>query len=383
MSLGRSKKMTRYRNTWAEINVDAIAHNIQQLRSLLPHERKVMGVVKADGYGHGSVEVAKTALNNGVDFLMVAFLEEAITLRENGINAPILVIGRTSPAFANIAAKHHITLSVFQPEWIDVALEKRLDPQLSIHLEFETGFNRTGIRTKADLANIVQKVKDSAGMIEITGAYTHFATADEINSQHYKRQKQHYEEMLRSLANLYDKPIITHIGNSAAGIQYPEQMLQYTRFGVSLYGLYPSEEIKRLNKVPLKQAFSLYSELIEVKKISAGEFIGYGATYEAETEEWIGTVPIGYADGWPRALQGFYVLIDGKKQAIVGRICMDMMMVKLDKRYEVGRKVTLIGKNKGTEITMDEVASYLRTINYEVPCMITDRVPREYVTDKD
>lgn len=382
MSLG-GNKMTRYRNTWAEINIDAIVHNILQLRSILPSGRKMMGVVKADGYGHGSVAVAKAIVSNGVDFLMVAFLEEAITLRENGINVPILVIGRTNPVFANIAAKYDITISVFQPEWIDTVMEIGLDDRLSIHVEFETGFNRTGIRTKEELEKMVQNVKESAGMIEITGAYTHFATADEIFSQHYKRQKQQYEEMLRLLANLYEKPIITHIGNSAAGIQYPDQMLQYTRFGVSLYGMYPSKEIKQLNKVPLLQAFSLYSELINVKKIHAGEFIGYGATYEAKTDEWIGTIPIGYADGWSRALQGFYVLIDGKKQPIVGRICMDMMMVKLDKYYEVGQKVTLIGKSKGDEITIDHVASYLQTINYEIPCMITSRVPREYVTDEE
>jgi len=187
--------------------------------------------------------------------------------------------------------------------------------------------------------------------------------------------------MLQVLEQSYNEPIIAHIGNSAAGIQYPKRMKQYTRIGISLYGLYPSRQIKAIEKINLKQAFSLYSELIEVKKINRGEYIGYGMTYEAGEQEWIGTVPIGYADGWPRSLQGFYVLVAGKKQPIVGRVCMDMLMVKIDQPYDVGEKVTLIGPNRTAYISMDEVADYLNTINYEIPCMITSRVEREYINE--
>lgn len=374
--------MTRYRNTWAEIDLGAIRYNLKQLKRLLPKDREIMGVVKADGYGHGSVEVAETLIGEGVRYLMVAYLEEAIKLREHGIKEPIFVIGRVPPQFAQIAVDYDVELNVFQEEWIKEALEHGFDGVLSIHLEFETGFNRTGIRSLEDLREIVKQIEAASGKIKIVGAYTHFATADEIDSEHYNHQKTTYEKMLKELNRIYKGPIMTHIGNSAAGIQYPEDMRQFTRFGISLYGLYPSKAIKSLNKVTLKQAFSLFSELIEVKKISPGEYIGYGRTYQAEEEEWIGTVPIGYADGWPRALQGFHVLIGGKKQPIVGRICMDMMMVKLDRPYSVGEKVTLIGKSGAEEITVDDVADYLNTINYEVPCMITSRVPREYVNRK-
>lgn len=371
--------MSRYRNTWAEIDLEAIKHNLDELKNLLPDDRDVMGVVKADGYGHGSVEVARTLVKNGVTHLMVAYLEEALALRKHGIKEPILVIGRVSPKFAKIAAENDITLAIFQAAWVEEVLKNQLQHNLSIHLEFETGFNRTGIRTIDTLRRIVELVKMSKGKIKITGAYTHFATADEIDSDHYEEQRETYESMLAELSRLYDAPLITHIGNSAAGIQYPEQMREYTRFGIALYGLYPSKEIKTLRKVQLKQAFSLYSELIEVKKIQAGEAIGYGATYRAEEDEWIGTVPIGYADGWSRALQGFYVLVAGKKQPIVGRVCMDMMMVKLDRCYAIGEKVTLIGPDGESFLSVDEVADYLRTINYEIPCMITSRVPREYI----
>ena len=368
----------RYRNTWVEINLDAIGYNIQQLKKLLPEDRKVMTVVKSNGYGHGSVAVAQTALDIGVDFLMVALLEEAVTLRKYGITAPILVVGRVDPAYAHVAVDLDITLTVFDMDWVKAISNIPLEKKLDVHIEFETGMNRTGICSTEELKAIVEAIKQLKH-VQITGCFTHFATADELNSSHFTNQRDRYEKMLNILTELYPDPVMTHIGNSAAGIQYPKDMQQYTRFGVSTYGLYPSKEIRGLGSVLLKQAFSLYSELIQVKKIKAGEFIGYGATYVAKEDEWIGTIPIGYGDGWRRALTGFHVLINGKKMPIVGRICMDVMMVKLDKNYEVGQKVTLIGEDHGAVIEVDDVADYLDTINYEIPCMITDRIPRIYV----
>lgn len=367
-----------YRKTWIEINLRTIGYNIQQLKNLLPEGRKVMAVVKADGYGHGSVEVAKTALETGVDFLMVAILEEAVVLRKDGINAPILVVGRVPPAHAKIAADLNITLSVFDVDWLKAIRDEQFSNILNLHVEFETGMNRTGVCTEEQLRAIVEEVKQN-NQIKITGCYTHFATADEINSDHFQMQKTRYEKMMNVLTELYPEPLMTHIGNSAAGIQYPEEMLQYTRFGVSIYGLYPSKEIRSLQNVSLKQAFSLYSELIQVKKIKAGEFVSYGATYVADEDQWIGTIPIGYGDGWRRSLSGFHVLINGKKMPIVGRVCMDIMMVKLDKEYDIGQKVTLIGEDNGAVIELDDVADYLDTINYEIPCMIKERVPRIYI----
>lgn len=367
----------RYRSTRAEINLDAIGHNIQQLKNLLPSGKKVMGVVKADGYGHGSVPVAQAALDAGVDFLMVALLEEAVTLRKGGIRAPILVIGRVQPTDVKVAAELQITLAAYQADWFRSLKDVSLPAPLHIHLEFETGMNRTGICSTEELEAIVEEVKDLPS-VHITGAFTHFATADEIHSVHYYEQKKRYEGMLEKLASLIPTPLMTHTGNSAAGIQYPGNMLHYTRFGVSIYGLYPSKEIRNLGNVELKQAFSLSSELVQVKKIKANEFVGYGATYIAKEDEWIGTIPIGYADGYSRSLQGFYVLIEGKKMPIAGRICMDTMMVRLDKAYEVGQRVTLIGEDDGAMIEMDDVANHLQTINYEIPCMLTNRIPRFY-----
>lgn len=367
-----------YRNTWAEINLAAIGHNIRQLKNVLPENHRVMSVIKADGYGHGSVEVAKVAMEEGIDYLVVALLEEAIVLREANIDVPILVIGRVEPQYASVAASYQITLTVYDLEWIQAVQEKNLTEKLAIHLEFETGMNRTGIQTLEQMKDIVDAVKRSE-QVHITGAYMHFATADDIGTVQYEEQKQRYEYMLQKLAEYYPHPIITHIGNSAAGIQYPEDMLQYTRFGVATYGLYPSKAVHTLEAVQLQQAFSLYSELMHVKKIRPGDCVSYGATYCAEEEEWVGTIPIGYADGWSRKLQGFYVLIEGKRMPIIGRICMDSMMVKLDKPYEVGKRVTLIGQDQEETIQMDDIADYLETINYEIPCMLTSRIPRVYV----
>ena len=329
--------MNIYRNTWAEVNLDAIAYNAKQLTALLPNGSKMMGVVKADGYGHGGAETAKTLINSGVDYLMTALFEEALSLREAGIQTPILVVGRVHPQYAPIAAENNITLSVFQMDWIEKVQQFELPKPLTVHLEFETGMNRTGICTEKDLEDIVEALL-KLKQVTITGAYTHFAAADEDKSPLYKAQCDRYHAMLDKLRSLYDGPLLAHMGNSAAGIQYSEEMLHYTRFGVSLYGLYPSAVIKSFNIVKLRQAMSLYSELIQVKKVRAGEIISYGGTYTSKEDEWIGTVPIGYADGWSRNLQGFYVLVDGKKCPIVGRICMDSMMIKLDKAYEVGKR---------------------------------------------
>lgn len=369
--------MIKFRNTWAEIDLDKIAHNVKALANLLPKEHRVMGVVKGNGYGHGSVQVAQTLTENGVDFLMVALLEEAVTLREGGIRTPILVVGRTNPAYAHVAAAYDITLTVFQKDWLDGIATKLFSKPLDVHVEFETGMNRTGIVTEQDLHEVVEHVKKME-QVNITGAYTHFATADEINSDQYETQHKRYHHMLGILASLVGDNLITHIGNSAAGIQYSQDMLDYTRFGVSLYGIYPSADVASLEKVMLKQAMHVHSEISQIKQVHPGDAISYGATYTAEKEEWIATVPIGYADGWSRALQGFHVLVDGKRCPIVGRICMDSMMIKVDQYYEAGKRVTLIGENNGAFISMDDVANHLGTIGYEIPVMLTSRIPREY-----
>lgn len=369
-----------FRNTRAEINLDAIGYNIEQLQSRI-EDSKFFAVLKADGYGHGSVAIAKKAIESGVDYLSVALLEEALTLRENGIDKkiPILVLGRVSAEYVQIAAEQNISLTIFQEEWFKELPEKTLHTPIKVHLKIDSGMGRSGVRTPEEIEQIVNKLEKHRD-VRLEGVYTHFATADEIESPYFTLQINRFEKLLKVLDLLVDgKNLVVHVGNSAAGIQYPEQMRHYTRFGISLYGLYPSKSIRQLGHVHLQPALSLKSELVHVKKLPKNEGVSYSTTYSTENEEWIGTIPIGYGDGWTRKLQGFYVLVDGKKMPIVGRICMDFTMVKLDKSYDIGTEVVLIGEQKGSKIEADDVADYLDTINYEITCQLTSRIPRKYV----
>lgn len=368
-----------FRNTRIEINLDAIGYNIKQLQSRIGNS-KFMAVLKADGYGHGSVPIAKKAVECGVSFLAVSLLEEALTLRENGIenDIPILVLGRVSAQHARIAAENNISLTVFQREWFEDLPDDQLDIPLYVHIKIDSGMGRAGVRTIEELKQVTDKLLRRQD-IKLKGVYTHFATADEVNSDYYKLQVDRFEQLLKEINIARPDDLIVHIGNSAAGIQYPEQMLHYTRFGISLYGLYPSNSIKQMQHVKLKPALTLKSELAHIKKLPKNEGISYSATYCTKDEEWIGTVPIGYGDGWNRHLQGFYVLIQGKKMPIVGRICMDYMMIKLDQQYDIGTEVVLIGEQNGKVIEADDVANYLDTINYEITCQLTKRIPRIYV----
>src|SRR5690625_485189 len=379
MGMGAVSNMAQpiYRPTWAEINLSAIAHNVKEMKKQLSHKNEIMAVVKADGYGHGAVEVAKTAMDSGATFLAVALLEEAINLRTEGINVPILVLGWVSPEQAHIAVKYDITLTCFQQEWL-MDVPKNLSSRLKVHMKWDTGMGRIGIRTKNELKQMIQSLNYHTH-IQLTGVYTHFATADEADLTYFNEQYRRFQSLLHYFNDLWSQPVAFHIGNSAASMRFPERMYQYVRFGVAMYGLYPSNVLKETSDMCLKQAFSLHSRLHHVKKISKGETVSYGRTYTAKDDEWIGTIPIGYGDGWRRKLQGIDVLIDGKRMPIVGRVCMDQTMIKLDKAYPIGTKVTLIGKQKEDMINVDEVANYIKTINYEIPCMINERVPRIYI----
>lgn len=366
-----------YRDTWAEINLEAIKYNIKQIKEKLPQDSKIIAVVKANAYGHGIIPVAKKALESGAEALAVAILEEAITLREASITAPILVLGWVSPKFAAVAAANNITLTIFQKEWLEEVNSYSLDRPLNLHLKIDSGMGRIGVRNSGELIDIVQTIS-SSNTVELTGVFTHFATADAEDLSYFMEQKKRFDNLLGVLKEHWEAPIAIHIGNSAASIRFPKIMHNYIRYGISMYGLYPSHEVKDENVIILEPAFSLHSRLVHVKKISKGESVSYGQSYIAKEDEWIGTIPIGYGDGLNRKLQGMSVLVNGKRMPIVGRICMDQTMIRLDQSYEIGTKVTLIGKQGFSCIEMDEVANYLDTINYEIPCMINERIPRIY-----
>ncbi|WP_229752571.1 alanine racemase [Paenibacillus physcomitrellae] len=364
-----------HRDTWVEVDLDHIAWNIAQIRKQLPEETSFIAVVKANAYGHGDVEVAATAMEAGASYLAVAFLDEALALRDKGITAPILVLGAARPEDAPLAAAQSITLTIFQKEWVEEARMHLHDKErLSVHVKVDTGMGRIGIRSSEELAEI-EALLQSDDRWEWEGIYTHFATADEPDTSYFERQLGLFQEMLNGLTR---QPKWIHCSNSAAALRFPKARFNAVRVGLSMYGIAPSSTVQQEAALPLKEAFSLRTKLIHVKKMPKGEKIGYGATYETQEEEWIGTLPIGYADGWIRRLQGQEVLVDGVRAPIVGRICMDQCMIRLPAQAAVGTTVTLIGHADTSFIPVDEIAGKLETIAYEVLCLIGSRVPRIY-----
>ncbi|SFK36084.1 alanine racemase [Halobacillus dabanensis] len=369
-----------YRDSIAEIDLSAIKYNIEQLKKRLKGGTGIYAVVKADAYGHGDIQVARAALDAGAKGLAVALLDEAVKLRQAGIESPILVMGWTRPKDAVVAAEHAISLTVFQEEWLEQVEGLSFSPPLRLHLKIDTGMGRVGIRTPEEMERIL-KIMGRQSAFKLEAVFTHFATADEANTEYFETQQKRFEELFSHFKRNWPENVEIHTSNSATSMRFPERMDHFVRFGISMYGLYPSPVVKKEKPIDLNPAFQLKSRLVHVKKLEAGESISYGATYTTEKDEWIGTIPLGYADGWIRKLQGMDVLVDGKRHPIVGRICMDQFMICLDQEYPIGTKVTLIGKQGEEEISADEVADHLDTINYEIPCMISQRVPRVFRQD--
>ncbi|WP_306985214.1 alanine racemase [Alkalicoccobacillus murimartini] len=373
-----------YRDTWVEINLTAIERNVRSLYELYKDKgTEVMAVVKADGYGHGAYEAAQASLVGGATFLGVAILDEAIELRRKGITEPILVLGRTRPTDAALAASMKIAVTVFSLTWLKEAetVLKSNEP-LSVHLKCDTGMGRLGLIDQAEIETVSLFIHQSEHF-DFEGLYTHFATADEIEIEYYDEQFQQFKELSKILEDHGISVPYVHCANSAAALRFPERAFSMVRFGISMYGLSPSPEIKELLPFKLEPAFALKTTLAQVKKLPEGKAISYGATYVTKQDEWIGTLPIGYADGWIRShsTNGGTVLIDGEEAPFVGRICMDQCMIRLSAQKHEGTVVTLIGVDQSSSITMDDVAKRLETINYEIPCVISKRVPRLYYRD--
>ncbi|WP_230200316.1 alanine racemase [Bacillus niameyensis] len=367
-----------YRDTWAEINLDAIFYNLTEIRNQLPNDTKVFVAVKANGYGHGDVQVARTVLAAGAHGLLVAFLDEALALRDSGITAPILVLGATRPKDAGIAAEKNISLTVFQHEWLLKAEESiTTDTKLHVHIKCDTGMNRIGIKEENELQQIEDALQQSDSFY-FEGIFTHFATADQVEDSYYKEQLTRFKHFLKMLKAF---PPYVHAANSAAALVHIDSIFNAVRIGIAAYGLSPSEEIKTQLPFKLKEAFSLKTKITYIKKLIAGEKVGYGATYTANEEEWLATIPIGYADGWIRRLQGMKVLANGEMVPIVGRICMDQTMIRLPRHIPVGTTIILIGCQQGQSVSVDDIANKLGTINYEVTCTISNRVPRVYIVN--
>jgi alanine racemase len=380
---------TQYRKTWAEINLDAIYNNVSSFRKILSPQKQIMAVVKANAYGHGAVPVAKEALSAGANWLGVAYLNEALQLREAGISAPILLFGYLPEEYVPIAQKNNISISINDFTAFHAlydAVEEGLPP-IKFHLKIDTGMSRLGFTDERELLQVIHEyshIKQESSLVEWEGIYTHLATADEEGENTYfQGQVSAFTHILRVIRSHGLEIPYIHMANSAGIIRLPDfPDTNLVRLGISMYGLYPSPQMKKDFPFSIQPAFSLHTYFSLVKKIKPNTGVSYGITYVTDEEEWLGTIPIGYADGWNRMLSNQAdVLVDGRRMKIIGRICMDQCMVQLDKSYSKEEKVTLIGKQAGEEISIEDIAQILNTITYEIPCMIGYRVPRVYVKE--
>ncbi|MGO2083163.1 alanine racemase [Vagococcus sp.] len=363
------------------IDLEAIRQNVRLEKERLTSDQQLFAVVKANGYGHGAVQVAKAAREAGATGFCVSNFDEALELRESGITVePILVLSYVSSQFLEQAIQEEISLTAPSLAWLSQAeetiAELGISQKISVHLKIDTGMGRIGIREEEEMRAAALFLEKSQH-IEWVGLFTHFATADTVSTTYFEKQKAVFTKARALFPN--NIPYV-HTANSATALWHDAWGSNVIRFGDAMYGMNPSG--KELNlPYSLVQALSLETALIHVKKIKAGEKIGYGITYETTEEEWIGTLPIGYADGVRRTFQGFEVLIEGERVPIVGRICMDQCMIRLPRAYSIGTKVTIIGSNGAEFISTQEVAEHLETINYEVTCDLSDRLPRYYLNE--
>lgn len=361
---------SEHRPTHVRVNLDAIVGNLEQVMTRLPNRTEAFAVVKANAYGHGAVAVAKK-LSSKVAGFCVSNLDEALELRRAGIEDPILILGIVSPRFLQLAHQLNISVTVASLEWLEQVASLDLDlTGLAVHLKLDTGMGRIGIRSEEEILQAL----DLLGTLEfdLEGIFTHFATADEVNDRQFQEQLASFKTYLALLPSL---PRWIHASNSATSIWHADTVFNMVRLGNIIYGMNPSGSVLDL-PFPVEPALSLVSEIVHVKQVQTGTVIGYGATYTSSETEWIATVPIGYADGMVRNLQGFHVLVDGQSCEIVGRISMDQITIRLPQYYPIGEKVTLIGQDKENSIAVQDWADYVGTINYEIVCLLTDRLPR-------
>ena len=361
------------------VNLSAIKQNIENEKKHLQKGQKIFAVVKANGYGHGAVEVAKTAVKVGVSGFCVAILDEALELRKADIVKPILVLGVVSPEYAPLAAANDISLTAPNLEWLKEASKylQKENLKLKIHLAIDSGMGRIGFNEDQEFVE-ANKLLENNNSFFIEGMFAHFASADSADDTYFKHQVEKFKHM-KSLLTV--KPKWIHADNTAASIFDKDIHSDLVRFGIGIYGLNPSSnptspDLKA--SIELKPALSFVSELTHVKTIHKGDGVGYGSTFVADKDTIIGTVPVGYADGWIRKFQGFKVKVGEHYCPIVGRICMDQFMVKMSEKMPVGTKVTLISDNPNDPNNIKAAADYVDTIHYEVACLLSDRLPREY-----
>lgn len=370
-----------FRPVWAEINLDNLVYNIKQIRKKAK-SKELIGVVKADAYGHGAVEVAPVLLQNGATRLAVAVLTEAIELRKSGIKCPIMILGLTPETLSDDLIKYDIEPAVSSYEYAltlsNIAQSK--GKTIKIHIAIDTGMGRIGFLPSKESVEEIYKISKLAN-IELEGLFSHFCTADEADKSYSNMQFEKYNWFYEKLISKSIKINMRDIANSAAIMELPETHYDGTRPGIILYGYYPSKEVDK-NQLSIKPVMTWKANVVHVKTLEKDEYIGYGRKFRTERKSIIATLPIGYADGYTRMMSGkAKVIINGKFAPVVGNICMDQCMIDVTDVGDVkaGDEVILMGSDGNLKFNADDMAAILGTINYEVICMVSKRVPRVYI----
>ncbi len=376
-----------YQRVCATVNLDAIRYNMEQMKQNIAPETKIIAVIKTDGYGHGAIPIAKELEPLAYVFgYATATVEEAMCLRKAGLHKPILILGYTYPYCYENLIKEEIRATVFREDMLEelAACAKKLGKKAKVHIKVDTGMARIGISPDAAGMAYVEKVL-SYDMLELEGIFTHFARADETDKTSAKEQLDRFSHFIEEIESRLHYTIpVKHCSNSAGIIELKEANMDVVRAGISLYGLWPSEEVRQ-DIISLKPALELKSHIVYIKEVEAGTPISYGGTYVTEKKMKIATIPVGYGDGYPRGLSNKgYILIHGKKAPILGRVCMDQFMVSVDDIPEAkeGDIVTLIGTEKDQSITMEQLGELSGRFNYELACDLSKRIPRVYYKEK-
>ena len=373
-----------YQRVWAQIDLDAVCHNMESMRRNLTPGTKMIGVIKTDAYGHGAVQIGREL--EKLDYVAgyaVATAEEAFILRRAGLGKPILILGYTFPYCYEELIRQEIRPAVFREDMIEElsARAKRVGRPAKVHVKVDTGMTRVGIRPDDDGLRFVCRALQTEG-IELEGMFTHFARADEADKTSAREQLARIQGFMERVEReLHCHIPVKHCSNSAGIVELPEANMDAVRAGITLYGLWPSEQVSR-DVVDLQPVLSLKSRIVYLREVEAGVPVSYGGTYVTPKRMRVATIPVGYGDGYPRSLsnRGF-VLIRGRRAPVLGRVCMDQFMVSVDEIPEAaeGDEVTLIGSDGGGRITMEELGELSGRFNYELACDLGKRIPRVYM----
>lgn len=375
--------MEQYSRVYASVDLDAALWNMEAMHKLLKNGTKMFAVIKTDGYGHGAIQIAHKI--QGLDYLYgfcVATVEEALILRRHDVTKPILILGYTFPEQYEDMIQYDIRPAVITYEMAKLLSDTavRMNKKCYIHIKTDTGMSRIGYQVCEESASEIAQIAALPNIV-MEGIFTHFARADETKKDAAHAQFERFQEMIQLCRKKGVNFIYQHCSNSAGIIDLPEVNMDIVRAGITLYGLWPSDEVQK-EKIDLHPLMSLKSHVVYVKELPKGREISYGGTFVTDKQMKIATIPVGYGDGYPRALSNKgYVLIHGQKARILGRVCMDQFMVDVTDIPDVviGTEVTLLGKDGALTITMEELGDISGRFNYEFACDMGKRIPRVYL----